>query len=56
MGVRPGDPVRRGQVTARVILRGEDYAATARAARDIIDRAEKALGIELMRGEYDDDL
>jgi biotin carboxylase len=56
MGIRPGDRVRRGQVIARVILRGAGYAETARAARDIIGRAEKALGIELMRGEYDDDL
>lgn len=56
MGIHPGDRVRRGQVIARVILRGAGYADTARAARDIIGRAEKTLGIELMRGEYDDDL
>lgn len=54
MGISPGDRVTRGRVIARVILRGADYAETATAARDIIDRAEKALGIDLMRGEYDD--
>lgn len=54
MGVQPGDQVQPGQVIARVILRGAGYAETARAARDIIGRAEKALGLDLMRGEYDD--
>jgi cob(I)alamin adenosyltransferase len=41
---------------ARVILRGDVYAATARMARDIIRRAEKDLGVELMTGEYDDEV
>jgi biotin carboxylase len=54
MGVQPGQSLRRGNVIARVILRGQDYAATACTARDMIRRAEKALGLELMTGEYDD--
>jgi biotin carboxylase len=56
LGICPGDQVQRGQVIARVILRADGYAETARAARDIIGRAEKALGLDLMRGEYDEDL
>jgi biotin carboxylase len=53
LGIRPRQPVRPGQLIGRVILRGADYAATARAARDILGRAERALGVELMAGEYD---
>ena len=56
MGLRPRRPVARGQVIARVILRGEDYAATTRASRDIVARAGKSLGIELMHGEHDDEV
>jgi hypothetical protein len=43
-------------VIARVILRDNDYAATARACGDIIARAGKSLGIDLMHGEYDDEI
>jgi biotin carboxylase len=55
MGIQPGQRLRRGQVIARVILRGDNYAATAYAAQDMIRRAEKALGFGLMTGEHDDE-
>ncbi|HEY1914829.1 MAG TPA: ATP-grasp domain-containing protein [Streptosporangiaceae bacterium] len=54
LGVRPGQPLRRGDLIARVILRGPDYAATTRVIREMIRRTEKALGFELMIGEHDD--
>lgn len=54
LGIGPGQRVVRGQVLGRVIVRGEDYAATARTCRDIVRLAEKTLGVELMSGEYDD--
>jgi biotin carboxylase len=55
-GLRPGQQVRRGQLIARVLLCGGNYAATARASREIVQRAEKSLGIQLMHGEYDDEV
>jgi biotin carboxylase len=54
LGVRPGQPLRRGDLIARVILRGPDHAATARVIGEMIGSTEKALGVELMIGEHDD--
>lgn len=54
LGIGSGQRVVRGQVLGRVIVHGEDYAATARTCRDIVRLAEKTLGVELMSGEYDD--
>jgi biotin carboxylase len=54
-GLRPGQQVHRGQMIGRAIVRGADYTATTRASREIVQVAEKLLGIELMYGEYDDE-
>ncbi|MBO0805009.1 MAG: ATP-grasp domain-containing protein [Nocardiopsaceae bacterium] len=53
LGLCPPQPVRRGTVVGRVIVRGADYAATARTGAQMASRMEESLGIELMRGEYD---
>jgi biotin carboxylase len=53
VGRGPHQPVRRGDVIARVIVRGADYAQTALTAGQIGAHVEEALGIKLMRGEYD---
>jgi biotin carboxylase len=56
LGLGPLQAVRRGDVIARVILRGSDYADTTRAGGEIAGFVEQSLGIKLMRGEYDNGL
>ena len=53
LGLRPGQPVRRGDVLARVIVRGADYAATVKTGAQITARMGESVGIEPMAGEYD---
>jgi biotin carboxylase len=53
LGLCSSQSVRRGDVLARVIVRGADYAATARTGGQIFARMGESLGIEPMRGEYD---
>jgi len=55
LGLGPLQTVRRGDVIARVILRGSEYADTARIGGEIARHVEQSLGIELMHGEYDRD-
>jgi biotin carboxylase len=53
LGLRPLQAVRRGDVIARVILRGNSYADTTRTCGEIAGRVEQSLGVKLMQGEYD---
>jgi biotin carboxylase len=53
LGFRPSQPVRQGQVVARLIMRGTDYAATAKTGVQIAGFIEKFWKIPLMSGEYD---
>ena len=53
LGLGPLEGVRRGDVIARVILRGDNYSGTARTGGEIARRVEQSLGIKLLRGEYD---
>jgi biotin carboxylase len=53
LGLRPCQRVRRGQVIARVISRGRDYAATARTGARIAALIEESWKLRLLRGEYD---
>lgn len=53
LGLRPLQPVRRGQVVARVITRGTDYAATAKTGARIAGLIEERWGLPLLYGEYD---
>jgi biotin carboxylase len=53
LGLGPLQAVRRGGVIARAILRGNNYAETARTGAEIAGQVERSLGIKLMHGEYD---
>lgn len=53
LGLGPLQSVRRGDIIARVIVRGGDYAQTALTGGQIGAHVEEALGIKLMHGEYD---
>lgn len=53
LGLRPLQAVRRGQVIARMISRGPDYAATAKAGTRISDLIQDSWKIPLLYGEYD---
>lgn len=52
-GLGPRKQVRRGDIVARVIVQGTDYAQTALTGAEIGAQVEEAVGIKLMRGEYD---
>ncbi len=56
LGLGPRQAVRRGDVIARIILRGSNYPDTARTCVEIAGQVERSLGIKLMRGEYDDEI
>jgi biotin carboxylase len=53
LGLRPSQPVRRGQVVAHLIARGTDYAETAKTGVQIAGLIEKFWKIPIMPGEYD---
>jgi biotin carboxylase len=53
LGLGPLQPVRRGEVIARVIVRGADYAQTVLTGTQIGAHVAETLGIKLMHGEYD---
>jgi biotin carboxylase len=53
LGLGPLQPVRRGDVIARAIVRGAGYGQTALTGAQISADLEETLGIKLMPGEYD---
>jgi biotin carboxylase len=53
LGLRPREKVRAGQVVARMISRGADYAATAKAGVQIAGLIAKSWEISPLYGEYD---